>query len=345
MYAYFEDHKAYWNPKTKSYGAAQTANLLPLFLDITPAELLPAATQAYVASVVKNKYLTNSGIIGAAYMLQTLGKVGHGDIALKIALATSEPSWCSTVATSSVLFPISLFACMVVVHRGFMVQKGPGTIWESWTDSTNSHNHPALSADIGVFLYTLAGVQPSTWGKHGTDRVITFSLDPKTSYLVNAASVYVGSTGGRAAFSWSFHQHDHHQHHPGDHNRSLLDDHRTAATTAAAFEVNATIPHGEQAAVELLIPDPTRLLSGQRSHCHVLRRAGTAIWSDCDDSQAVGLIVANDDDIEASLLMRQHGVFGVEVATTTATAGDGSNKAIVLVGSGEHRLTLELELL
>ena len=121
-------------------------------------------------------------------------------------------------------------ACMVVVHRGFMVQKGPGTIWESWTDSTNSHNHPALSADIGVFLYTLAGVQPSTWGKHGTDRVITFSLDPKTSYLVNAASVYVGSTGGRAAFSWSFHQHDHHQHHPGDHNRSLLDDHRTAAT-------------------------------------------------------------------------------------------------------------------
>ena len=39
-------------------------------------------------------------------MGQTLGKVGHGDLALKIALATSEPSW------------------------GYMVLKGPGTIWE-----------------------------------------------------------------------------------------------------------------------------------------------------------------------------------------------------------------------
>ena len=43
--------------------------------------------------------------------------------------------------------------------------------------------------------------------------------------------------------------------------------------------------------------------------------------------------------------MREHGVFGVEVATTTAAAGDGSNKAVILMGSGEHRLTLELELL
>ena len=39
-------------------------------------------------------------------MGQTLGKVGHGDLALKIALATSEPSW------------------------GYMVLTGPGTIWE-----------------------------------------------------------------------------------------------------------------------------------------------------------------------------------------------------------------------
>ena len=98
-------HKAYYDPSTKSYGASQTANLLPLFLDITTPDLVPAVAKAYVGAVSKNKYLTNSGIIGAAYMLQTLAKVGHGDIALRIALSTSEPSW------------------------GFMVTKGPGTIW------------------------------------------------------------------------------------------------------------------------------------------------------------------------------------------------------------------------
>ena len=111
------------------------------YLDITPAALVPAATNAFVDAVTNNKNLTDSGIIGSAYMLQTLVKVGRGDIALRISLATSEPSW------------------------GNMVLKGPGTIWESWDDSTNSHNHPALSADIGVFLYTLAGVEPSRWGR------------------------------------------------------------------------------------------------------------------------------------------------------------------------------------
>ena len=50
----------------------------------------------------------------------------------------------------------------------------------SWTDSTNSHNHPALSADIGVYLYTLAGVQPGAWG-YGEERRIAFRLDPKTA--------------------------------------------------------------------------------------------------------------------------------------------------------------------
>ena len=297
------DHEAYWNPENESYGAAQTANLLPLFLGITPAAVVPAATRAYVSAIAKHKFLTNSGIIGAAYMLQTLGKVGHGDIALKIALATSEPSW------------------------GFMVEKGPGTIWETWSDSTNSHNHPALAADIGVFLYTLAGVQPSTWGAHGTaHRVITFILDPKTARTVNAASVHVGSAGGRAAFSWAFReQRDHHQLPLGD-DKSLLDGHRPPA---AVFEVNATIPHGEQGAVEMLIPDPTRalLLGEEIGHCHVLRRAGTPIlWSDCDGIQVV----------EASLLLQELGVFGVEVAATAA---------VVSLGSGEHPLTLELKLL
>ena len=53
-------HKAYWDPSTQSYGASQTANLLPLYLDVTPPALVPAATKAYVGAVTKNKFLTNS---------------------------------------------------------------------------------------------------------------------------------------------------------------------------------------------------------------------------------------------------------------------------------------------
>ena len=40
-----------------------------------------------------------------------------------------------------------------------MVAQGPGTIWETWDDSSNSHNHPALAASIGVYLYAAAGLE------------------------------------------------------------------------------------------------------------------------------------------------------------------------------------------
>ena len=110
-------HARYWNEKTASYGPSQTANLLPLYLDVPPAENISATAAAYVAAVLANKNHTNSGIIGAAYMLQTLKKVGRGDLALSIALGTTMPSW------------------------GYMVKQGPGTIWESWDDKTNSRKH------------------------------------------------------------------------------------------------------------------------------------------------------------------------------------------------------------
>ena len=42
-------------------------------------------------------------------------------------------------------------------HAEFHDVVMPEQIWETWTDTSNSHNHPALSADIGVYLYSLAG--------------------------------------------------------------------------------------------------------------------------------------------------------------------------------------------
>ena len=53
----------YWNTATKSYGPSQTANLLPLYLDITPTELVPAATSAYVDAVQAHGNHTNSGAV------------------------------------------------------------------------------------------------------------------------------------------------------------------------------------------------------------------------------------------------------------------------------------------
>jgi alpha-L-rhamnosidase len=202
-------HTHYWDDTTKSYGPSQTANLLPLYLDITPAELVEAATEAYVGAVLAHGNHTNSGIIGAAYMLQTLKKVGRGDLALTISLGTTMPSW------------------------GFMVLQGPGTIWETWDDTSNSHNHPALSADIGVFLYSLAGLEPEHWGL-GALRRVKFELDQTTARQVGAAQVSAtGVTGGIASFSWAF-----------ERNSPPV----VSEKPRSSFELNASVPHGEDRA-------------------------------------------------------------------------------------------------
>ena len=172
---------------------------------------------------------------------------------------------------------------------------GPGTIWESWTDTTNSHNHPALAADVGVFLYTLAGVEPSRWG-HGESRRVTFSLDALTAKTVGAAYVHVASEGGRASFSWAF------------------DD--------DAFELNATIPHGDQGTVELLAPTSNGGVSNRDgAECHVLTSRRTPVWSSTGDVENAS---------EATL--GQHGIHEVEM---------GARKLIVVVGSGRHTLALQ----
>lgn len=53
----------------------------------------------------------------ASYRLQVLHTY-QPQLALTIASSVVEPSW------------------------GYMIKQGPGTIWESWRDTTNSHNHP-----------------------------------------------------------------------------------------------------------------------------------------------------------------------------------------------------------
>ena len=59
-----------------NYGASQTANLLPLFLEIPPTpEAKAGAVKALVSDLVAHGNTTTSGIIGNAYLLQVLMKV------------------------------------------------------------------------------------------------------------------------------------------------------------------------------------------------------------------------------------------------------------------------------
>lgn len=133
-------HTKYWDTNACSYkGGSQTANLMPLILGIPPPADRAKAAEAFVAKVQAAGNATSSGLVGASFVLQALVEAGRGDIALSMAMREAEPSW------------------------GYMVKQGPGTIWESWQDKTNSHNHPMFTASIGPYLYSIAGLDPTKW--------------------------------------------------------------------------------------------------------------------------------------------------------------------------------------
>ena len=87
-------HAKYWDANAKSYkGGSQTANLMPLILDIPPPAERALAAADFVGKVQAAGNATSSGLVGASFVLQALVLAGRGDIALSMAMRDEKPSW------------------------------------------------------------------------------------------------------------------------------------------------------------------------------------------------------------------------------------------------------------
>jgi len=118
-------------------GDTQTGYLLALFVD-----LLPGRQDQGVAHLVRNiesrGVRLSTGFIGVRHLCPILTEYGHGDLAYRLALSESFPSW------------------------GYSIRHGATTIWERWDGWTpevgfqspkmNSFNHFALGS-IGEWLF------------------------------------------------------------------------------------------------------------------------------------------------------------------------------------------------
>jgi alpha-L-rhamnosidase len=132
-------HKEFFDPGTQSYGPTQTANTLPLFLDLAPGNAVDGAWDRLINDIVygHDSHLT-TGIIGTKCIMELLTRSGRAHLAYDIATQTTYPSW------------------------GYMIANGATTIWELWQKregpSMNSHNHPMFGS-VGAWLYkALAGI-------------------------------------------------------------------------------------------------------------------------------------------------------------------------------------------
>lgn len=136
--------KEYVTPNGRLVSSSQTAYTLALQFDMLPETLRAQAAERLVANVKDYDYHLTTGFLGTPYLCHVLSRFGYSDIAYKLLLQETYPSW---------LYP---------------VKNGATTIWERWdgqkpdgsfqTPSMNSFNHYAYGA-IGDWMYrVIAGI-------------------------------------------------------------------------------------------------------------------------------------------------------------------------------------------
>jgi len=126
------------------HGDTQTAYALALRFELTPEELRPALAENLVRRVREAGWHPSTGFLGVEHLLPALSETGHIEVAYRLILNRSLPSW------------------------GYAIEHGATTIWErwdSWTEQSgfqdpimNSFNHCPLGS-VGAWLYsTVAGI-------------------------------------------------------------------------------------------------------------------------------------------------------------------------------------------
>ena len=136
--------KEYMTPNGRLVSGTQTAYVLALNFDMLPESLRKQAATRLAENVNSyNNHLT-TGFLGTPYLCHVLTRFGYTDLAYKLLLQETYPSW---------LYPVKM---------------GATTIWERWdgikpdstfqTPSMNSLNHYAYGA-IGDWMYrVMAGL-------------------------------------------------------------------------------------------------------------------------------------------------------------------------------------------
>jgi alpha-L-rhamnosidase len=140
--------KEYVTPNGLISSDTQTAYVLALQFDMLPENLRQQAADRLVKNIRRyNNHLT-TGFLGTPYLCHVLSRFGHADVAYRLLLQDTYPSW---------LYPVKM---------------GATTIWERWDGikpdgtfedaSMNSYNHYAYGA-IGDWMYrVIAGIDTKT---------------------------------------------------------------------------------------------------------------------------------------------------------------------------------------
>ena len=118
---------------------SQTCYALALHMHLLPDSLKAMATDHLVADIEKRNWHLSTGFVGTPYLLSALSNNGRTDVAYRLLLNDTYPSW------------------------GYTISKGATTIWERWNGdrgdpSMNSYNHYAFGAVVEWLYRYVAGI-------------------------------------------------------------------------------------------------------------------------------------------------------------------------------------------
>ncbi len=150
----------------------QSHNVLALAFGLVPAGREQAVADAVAADVVARGFHLNTGALGTKYLLPMLSRHGHADVAVKVALQTSYPSW------------------------GFWLENGATTTWEHWALQSRSRGHYFLGTVDDWLFHDVAGIRPVAPGYR------VFEVAPAVT-SIRSAQASVSTAFGTAAVRWT----------------------------------------------------------------------------------------------------------------------------------------------
>lgn len=190
--AYYRDvaekaRQAYLNEYVTPNGLVssdtQTAYVLALHFDMLPESLRAQAVERLTDNIARYKDHITTGFLGTPYICNVLTDFGRSDVAYKLLLQETCPSW---------IYPVKM---------------GATTIWERWdsirpngdipNNGMNSFNHYSYGA-IGDWLYRSAvGIREATPGYK------TITIRPHTGGAFENMSASTQTPYGKVAAAWT----------------------------------------------------------------------------------------------------------------------------------------------
>src|SRR5580658_826775 len=127
--------------------STQTSYVVALYTKMAPEGLEPTLVDKLVRDIEAQDWHLSTGFLGTPFLLFTLADHGRADVAYRLLLNETYPSW------------------------GYMLSKGATTWWERWNGDTgdpgmNSYNHYAFGSVIAWVYRYVVGIDMAAPGFH-----------------------------------------------------------------------------------------------------------------------------------------------------------------------------------